>query len=197
MYPKGQMAASAQSEQIDCEGRLVRRACRGEVEAFERLYREHIGAVYGLCLRLTRERTAAEDCAQEAFVNAWRTLEHFESRSRFRTWLHRIAVNVVLSRRRRAVTEVEWAPLPEGSAEDLDSAAQTWTLDTPLEVRELETAIDTLPEGARDALVLCAIYGYSHGEAARMLGVAAGTCKAQLHRARTLLRARLETETQP
>jgi RNA polymerase sigma-70 factor (ECF subfamily) len=190
------MAASAHSEQIDGEAGLVRRACSGEVGAFERLYREHIATVYGLCLRLTRERTAAEDCAQEAFVNAWRALERFETRSRFRTWLHRIAVNVVLSRRRRAVAEVEWAPLPAGSAEDPAPAAQTWTLDTPLEVREIETAIGTLPEGARDALVLCAIYGYSHGEAARMLGVAEGTCKAQLHRARTLLRARLEPETQ-
>ena len=69
-----------------------------------------------------------------------------------------------------------------------------WTLETPVEVEEIEAAIDALPEGARDALVLHALYGYSHEEAAQMLGLAAGTCKAQLHRARALLKEKLGTE---
>jgi len=192
-----QMTSAAQIDRIDWEAALVQRARGGDMRAFERLYRDHIGRVFGLCLRLMRDRSSAEDCAQEAFVNAWRALGRFETRSSFATWLHRIAVNVALSRRRKAA----------GAAESHLSEAQTqerileppgeWTLDTPVEVDEIESAIGTLPEGARDVLVLCGIYGYSHGEAAQMLGVAEGTCKAQLHRARALLRARLEPENHP
>jgi RNA polymerase sigma factor (sigma-70 family) len=80
---------------------------------------------------------------------------------------------------------------PSGEDEPIESE---WTLETPLEVEEIEAAIDDLPQGARDVLVLYAIYGYSHTEAAEMLGVAEGTCKAQLHRARGLLRNRLGVE---
>src|SRR6185437_2702610 len=104
--------------------------------------------------------------------------------SSFGTWLHRIAVNVVLGRRRRLSEQIELTP----PLEEPEMGGE-WTLDTPVEVGEIETAIASLPEGARDVLVLCGIYGYSHGEASQMLGVAEGTCKAQLHRARALLRA--------
>ena len=188
------MVPAAQSESIEWEAGLVQRARAGDVRAFERLYRDHVGSVYGLCLRMTRDPTAAEDCAQEAFFNAWKALGRFETRSGFGTWLHRIAVNVVLSRRRKAATRAELSALPADEGEEPMEAPGEWTLDTPVEEREIEAAVGALPDGARDALVLCGIYGYSHGEAAQMLGVAEGTCKAQLHRARTLLRARLEPE---
>jgi RNA polymerase sigma-70 factor (ECF subfamily) len=178
----------ALSERIDWEAALVQRARSGDVRAFERLYREHIGRVYGLCLRLTRDEASAQDCAQEAFINAWRALERFETRSSLATWLHRIAVNVVLAKRRRRSPLVE---LPEAAAEQAESE---WTLDTPVEVSEIEAAIGALPPGARDVLVLSGIYGYGHAEVAQMLGVAEGTCKAQLHRARALLRAKLSLE---
>ena len=191
------MVPAAQGDSIEWEPALIQRACGGDMRAFERLYRQHIGSVYGLCLRLTRDRAAAEDCAQEAFFNAWRALGRFETRSSFGTWLHRIAVNVVLSRRRKAAGHAELALTPADPGEEPAEAPGEWTLDTPVEVREIEDAIGALPEGARDALVVCGIYGYSHGEAARMLGVAEGTCKAQLHRARALLRARLQPEIQP
>lgn len=191
------MVSAAQKESIEWEPALVQRACGGDMRAFERLYRRHIGGVYGLCLRMTRDPAAAEDCAQEAFLNAWRALKRFQTRSSFATWLHRIAVNVVLSRRRKAATQVELPPLPADPDEEPVEAVGEWTLDTPIEEREIETAVAGLPEGARDALVLCGIYGYSHPEAAEMLGVAEGTCKAQLHRARALLRARLEPESHP
>ena len=189
------MVSAAQSESIEWEPALVQRASGGDVRAFERLYRHHIGSVYGLCLRLTRDRAGAEDCAQEAFFNAWRALERFETRSSFGTWLHRIAVNVVLSRRRKIAAQPDLPPLPAEPDEEHASAPGEWTLDTPVEVDEIETAIAALPDGARDAVVLCGIYGYSHPEAAQMLGLAEGTCKAQLHRARALLRARLEPES--
>jgi len=184
------MLSAAQDERIDWEAALVQRARGGDVRAFERLYRDHVGRVYGLCLRLTRDPANAEDCAQEAFINAWRALGRFETRSSFSTWLHRIAVNVVLAKRRRPQRLAE---LPPG---DEDAADIEVTFDTPVEVQEIEDAVGALPEGARDVLVLCGLYGYSHGEAAQMLGVAEGTCKAQLHRARALLRRRLDPEAQ-
>jgi RNA polymerase sigma-70 factor, ECF subfamily len=175
---------------IDWEGALVERARAGDTRAFERLYREHTGRVYGLCLRMTREPHTAEDCTQETFINAWRALARFETRSSFGTWLHRIAVNVALAKRRKAARN---EPVAEVEVEE-EAVEPNWTLETPVEVQEIEDAIGTLPEGARDALVLHALYGYSHTEAAQMLGVAEGTCKAQLHRARKLLRERLNVE---
>jgi RNA polymerase sigma-70 factor, ECF subfamily len=167
---------------------LIARARNGESRAFERLYREHSGRVYGLCLRLTRDVAQAEDCVQETFINAWRALGKFETRSSFGTWLHRIAVNVVLGKRRRVT------PPMESVDEHPEALDCEWVFDTPVEVEDIENAIGSLPDGARDVLVLCALYGYSHGEAAKMLGVAEGTCKAQLHRARHLLRDRLGIE---
>ena len=182
--------AQAEDTRIDWEAMLVQRAANGDPRAFERLYREHVSRVYGLCLRMMRDPQLAEDCTQETFINAWRALPRFQTRSSLSTWLHRIAVNVSLARRRKS-TPVE--PLPEPDEEGGDRVGG-WTLETPLEERELEDAIGALPDGARDALVLHALYGYSHGEAADMLGVAEGTCKAQLHRARRLLRERLHVE---
>lgn len=165
---------------------MIAQAARGDQRAFERLYRNHVDRVHGLCLRMTRNSASAEDCTQQAFVQAWTALPRFQKRSSFATWLHRITVNIVLMQRRTSIELVSTAP------EELED---TFTFDTPVEVAELEAAIETLPEGARDVLILSGIYGHSHGEVARMLGVAEGTCKAQLHRARQLLRERLSLET--
>jgi|SRR5579872_3366056 len=180
--------AGLQNSSVDWEIALIQRARAGDTRAFERLYREHSGKVYGLCLRMTRDAAMAEDCTQEAFINAWRALERFETRSSLGTWLHRIAVNVVLAKRRKPFHAME---VPDAQDETIETE---WTLETPLEVSEIEAAIQGLPDGARDVLVLYAIYGYSHAETAEMLGVAEGTCKAQLHRARGLLRDRLGVE---
>jgi RNA polymerase sigma-70 factor (ECF subfamily) len=179
--------AQAEDTRVEWEGALVQRARTGDRRAFERLYREHAGRVYGLCLRMTRDAQLAEDCTQDTFINAWRALGKFETRSSLSTWLHRIAVNVSLAKRRKS-GRVESPP------EEEEGQACEWTLETPIEVQEIESAIGELPEGARDALVLHALYGYSHIEAAQMLGIAEGTCKAQLHRARKLLRERLGVE---
>lgn len=181
--------AQVEDTRVDWEGALVERARAGDGRAFERLYREHAGRVYGLCLRMTREPHLAEDCTQETFINAWRALPRFETRSSLGTWLHRIAVNVTLAKRRKTT---RYEPMAEDEEQEI--VETEWTLETPVEVEEIETAIGDLPEGARDALVLHALYGYSHTEAAQMLGVAEGTCKAQLHRARKLLRERLGVE---
>ena len=180
--------ASSTGEEIGWEAALIQRARRGDSHAFERLYREYSGRVYGLCLRMTRDPAAAEDCTQEAFINAWRALDRFETRSAFGTWIHRIAVNVVLGKRRRVSYGAET------SLESEVLEASEWSFDTPVEEGEIEAAIAKLPEGARDVLVLSGIYGYSHIETAKMLGLAEGTCKAQLHRARKLLAERLNVE---
>jgi len=166
---------------------LIAAAAGGDLNAFERLYRQFSPRVYGLCLRLTGQREAAEDCTQESFVAAWRALAGFEQRSRFTTWLHRIAVHTVLARRRGLPLAYEVAEAASG----LPDVADPGSADPPI---DLERAIAGLPEGARHVLVLVGIYGFSHAEAAATLGVAEGTCKAQLHRARGLLSAALGLE---
>jgi RNA polymerase sigma-70 factor (ECF subfamily) len=167
---------------------LIERARRGDSKAFERLYREHVGRVHGLCLRMTRNPDLAADCAQDAFIKAWKALPKFEARASFSTWLHRIAVNTVLEKRRGSSNR----ELAVEDPSEYEEASMAMVLDTPVEEEELEAAIESLPQGARDALVLCGVYGYEHSEAASMLGIAVGTCKAQLHRARGLLKERLE-----
>ncbi|MDB6085232.1 MAG: hypothetical protein JWN43_3113 [Gammaproteobacteria bacterium] len=166
---------------------LIVAAVNGNVSAFECLYALFAPNIYGLCLRLTGQREAAEDCTQDAFVAAWRALARFEHRSRFSTWLQRIAIHAVLARRRGLRFRNE---VPEPSA-GMPDVADPGADAPPLDV---ERAIAALPEGARHVLVLVGIYGYSHSEAANTLGVAEGTCKAQLHRARSLLTVALGLE---
>jgi RNA polymerase sigma-70 factor (ECF subfamily) len=163
----------------------VAQACRGDQRAFERLYRAHAGWVFGLCLRLTNQRETAQDCTQETFVAAWRALPRFEQRSQFSSWLYRIAVNTALARRRRGGPQLVSA---ETHAAELERVAGAADAAGPI---DLEQAIAGLPQGARDVLVLVGLYGYSHDEASAQLGIAAGTSKAQLHRARALLTVRL------
>ena len=183
LHPTRQMKAAATA--VPSDSLLVTRARQGDVRAFEQLYRDHVGRVHGLCLRLTRDGTTAEDCTQQTFINAWSALQSFQERSSLATWLHRIAVNVVLGLRRSRIAVLE------ESAQELDELDLPLTFDTPVEVADIEAAIGALPDGARHVLVLSGIYGYSHSEVASMLDIAEGTCKAQLHRARQLLRKRL------
>ena len=169
------------------ERALVEAAKRGSRAAFESLYRNHVGKVYGLCLRMTANRATAEDCTQEAFIQAWRSLPAFESRSAFGTWLHRIAVNAVLAQGRRRSERLGTS----GSAEDEAVALPDPSVSDTGTVLDLEAGLRQLPAGARQALVLVGLYGYSHEEAAELLGVAVGTCKSQVHRARQLLGERM------
>src|ERR1700729_236585 len=177
------LADDAHKPAIDAED--VAQACRGDQRAFERLYRAHAGWVFGLCLRLTNQRETAQDCTQETFVAAWRALPRFEQRSQFASWLYRIAVNTALARRRRGGLQLVSA---ESHGAELERVAGEADAAGPI---DLEQAIGRLPQGARDVLVLVGLYGYSHDEAAAQLGIAAGTSKAQLHRARALLATQL------
>jgi RNA polymerase sigma-70 factor (ECF subfamily) len=174
------------------ERRLVMSAADGSSMAFEQLYRRHAARIHGLCLRMTGNVATAEDCTQEAFLQAWRHLPRFETRSAFGTWLHRIAVNSVLQHARRRGESLGTGDSIEREVADV--LADHSAVDAG-ERRDLEAAIAGLPPGARHVLVLVGLYGHSHEEASQLLGIAVGTCKAQLHRARALLGARLgETE---
>src|ERR1700742_3225391 len=116
--------AGRQDSPIAWEGALIERARSGDTRAFERLYREHVGRVYGLCLRMTRDPAIAEDCTQETFINAWKALGRFETRSSLATWLHRIAVNVALARRRKVSVVLESTSDDDGEVIESD-----WTLE--------------------------------------------------------------------
>ena len=164
---------------------LVRRAQAGDQAAFRELYRQHVGRVYALCLRLTGDPVAAEERTQDAFVRAWHNLRSFRGESAFGSWLHRLAVNVTFMEQRasgRREQRVASVAEPEGAGAELPIALNI----------DLERAIAELPEGAREVFVLFDIEGYGHAEIARMTGIAEGTSKAQLFRARRLLREKLD-----
>lgn len=171
-------------DEADC----IARAQRGDTRAFETLYRLHIDRVYGLCLRMTGNVSEAEDCAQEAFIQAWNKIAKFRGDSAFGTWMHRIAVNSVLGRIRKSKREQDRIQLVAETASSPASIGDSGNL------RDLSDAIDKLPEGARHVFVLNAVYGYSHEESGNMLGIAVGTSKAQLHRARRLLAQQLQEQ---
>ena len=170
------------------EADWIAKAQRADTQAFEALYRMHVDRVYGLCLRMTGSVAEAEDCTQEAFIQAWNKLDKFRGESAFGTWLHRIAVNAVLGRMRRSKRERDRIQ----AAEALEASPLSVT--DSGDMRDLSEAVDRLPEGARHVFVLYAVYGYSHDETGRMLGIKAGTSKAQLHRARRLLTQQLGEE---
>jgi len=183
-----QMVALNKPEITD-EADWIARAQRSDARAFESLYRMHIDKVYGICLRMTGIVAEAEDCAQETFIQAWNKLDRFRGDSAFATWLHRIAVNAVLGRMRKSKREQDRIQI----ATEVSASAASAAADTG-ELRDLSDAVDRLPQGARHVFVLYAVYGYSHNEASKMLGIAPGTSKAQLHRARRLLAQQLKEE---
>ncbi|HEX6307624.1 MAG TPA: sigma-70 family RNA polymerase sigma factor [Longimicrobiales bacterium] len=171
------------------EAELVRRAQAGDRAAFDGLYALTAGRVYALLLRLCADREAAERLTQDTFVMAWQRLEGFRGQSRFTSWLHRIAVNFVLQdSRSRGRREARVIAVEDGVLHA--AAGRASSADLRL---DLERAIAQLPEGARTALVLHDIEGYTHDEIAAMTGVAAGTVKSQLHRARRLLQEWLKS----
>lgn len=163
---------------------LIRRAQGGDSAAFEMLYREHSPRVYALCVRLSGgTETEATELMQDVFIRAWRGLGKFRGESAFSSWLHRLTVNAMLESARsdkRRIARV----LPMENPDNIGAATVSDSPDTRM---DLEQAIARLPEGARMAFVLHEIEGYQHDEIAAQLGVATGTVKAQLHRARKLL----------
>lgn len=167
---------------------VVLLAQSGDVAAFERLYREHEGHVYAVCFRIVADRARAEELTQDVFVRVWTMLSSFRGESAFSSWLHRVAVNVVLADL-RTVKRYQQRVTTVDNLEPYDLGAR---LVPPGETIDLEAAIARLPKQARAIFVLHDIEGYRHEEIAGQLGLAVGTTKAQLHRARKLLREALE-----
>ncbi|MBS0438743.1 MAG: sigma-70 family RNA polymerase sigma factor [Proteobacteria bacterium] len=175
-----------ESSERDADAALVRRAVAGEVAAFEQLYRRHAGRVHGAILRLVgRDRARAEELTQDAFVQAWRKLASFRFESAFATWLHRLGVNIALMdlRIRRDEDATDDDVLHAAAGGEIPFCAA--------ERGDLERAVAALPTRARAVLVLHDVEGYKHEEISAELGMAVGSSKAQLHRARGLLRRAL------
>ncbi|MCW4453696.1 sigma-70 family RNA polymerase sigma factor [Flavobacterium sp. MXW15] len=183
------VTASAANPPIVDDVALVRAAAAGDVQAYERIYRRHSPRLYAMLWRLCGGNAArAEDALQDTFIQAWRSLPTFRFESALGTWLHRMAVNAALMEL-RANAAFEAADAGERGLQEL--------ADTPAAARchasglDLEKALETLPPRARAVLVLHDIEGWKHHEIAEQLGMAVGSSKAQLHRARGLLRTRL------
>jgi RNA polymerase sigma-70 factor (ECF subfamily) len=164
----------------------LERARSRDLAAFEQLHRAYVGRVYGLCLRLCGDAGRAEDLVQDVFLRVWQKIETFEGRSRFTTWLYRLTVNRVTDAMR-----AELSRMGSRATVELTDELPAATAPAPDSGLDLEGAIRKLPAGARLVFVLHDVEGYGHEEIAGMAGIAEGTSKSQLYRARRLLREML------
>ena len=163
---------------------VVARAQQGDSAAFAAIYHAHAGRVFALCVRMSGDRVAATELAQDVFVRLWEKLPQFRGDSAFATWLHRLAVNVVLERSRGDLRRLDRV----GSTEDEGADAPTLATGMSLEDRlDLERAVGLLPAGPRQVFVLHEIEGFAHEEIATMTGLAVATVRVHLFRARRQL----------
>ncbi len=168
---------------------LVARAQRGDVDAFGVLYRQHESRVFAICLRLAGDRQRARELMHDAFVRAWERLGTYRGDAAFGTWLHRLTVNVVLEAARRDQRRTARVELAEDDESMVGVPASG--VSDPLTRMALEEAIASLPPNARLVFVLHDVEGFAHDEIAAQMGLASGTVRAHLHRARQLLMQRL------
>jgi RNA polymerase sigma-70 factor, ECF subfamily len=179
------------------EEEAIEKARNGDARSFEILYSMHKRRVYSLCLRMLGNVAEAEDLTQEAFLQLYRKIGTFRGDSAFSTWLHRLAVNVVLMHlRRKGLPQVSLEETLEPSQDDgprKDIGARDLTLSGSIDRVTLERAIENLPPGYRLVFVLHDVEGYEHNEIAEMLDCSIGNSKSQLHKARMKLRDLLHT----
>ena len=159
----------------------------GDSTAFERVYARHVARVHGLARRMAGP-DAADELTQDIFVRAWQKLGTFRGDSAFATWLHRLAVNVIVERFRSLGTQRDRFV---GDGEDMLQRVPTRRGTGDLRM-DFEAALQRLPAAAREVFVLHDVEGYKHHEIGTLLGIAPGTSKSQLHRARMLMRGHLE-----
>lgn len=179
------------------EAEAIRLAQKGDAGAFERIYRLHSRRVYALCLRMVGNTAEAEDLTQEAFLQLFRKIGTFRGESAFSTWLHRLAVNVVLMKlRKKTLAET---PLEDNGEQDEESSGPRKEIGAPdllltgsIDRVNLERAIDQLPPGYRQVFVLHDIEGFEHNEIAGLMNCSIGNSKSQLHKARMRLRELLQ-----
>ena|SRR5438132_7776681 len=165
---------------------LVRRAQQGDVDAFESIYKSNAQAVFAICRRMVHDDAEARDLVQDVFVHAWEKLRSFRAQSSLATWLHRLAVNVVLTHLRSSRRRFNrFTEIREDSRGRSDAARIEAGID-------LDSALHLLPQGARTVFVLHDVQGYSHDEISTLTGIAPGTSRSQLFRARRILMAALD-----
>ncbi len=179
------------------EARAIQRAREGDPAAFEYLYRSHSRRVYAVCLRMVGNTTEAEDLTQEAFLHLFRKIHTFRGESAFSTWLHRLAVNIVLMHLRKKsppIVSIQATPDPEDETVSLnvDIGEPDLSLEGLVDRINLKRCIAQLPVGYRSIFVLHDIQGYQHNEIAGILGRSVGDSKSQLHKARMRLREQLQ-----
>jgi RNA polymerase sigma-70 factor (ECF subfamily) len=175
------------------EAEAIRLAQQGNAAAFERLYQLHNRRVYSLCLRMVGNTAEAEDLTQEAFLQLFRKIGTFRGESAFSTWLHRLAVNVVLMRLRKKTgsessLEEVTEPDEETGGPRKDFGAPDLELSGSIDRVNLKRAVDQLPAGYKAIFVLHDVQGYEHNEIAEIMGCSIGNSKSQLHKARMRLR---------
>jgi len=177
---------------------LAGAAAKGDMAAFEELYKRHNRRVYSVCLRMTHNVSEAEDLAQEAFIQVFRKIGSFRGESAFTTWLHRLTVNQVLMHFRKRSVKLE-RTTPEGNTpEQVVRGTQNPNTMPVVDRIALDRAIAQLPPGYREVFMLHDVEGHDHEEIGQILGVATGTSKSQLHKARMKLRRLLrEQKTAP
>jgi RNA polymerase sigma-70 factor (ECF subfamily) len=188
--------AKKRREQGVSEAEAIERAKQGDAEAFEILYNLHKRRVYSLCLRMTANTAAAEDLTQEAFLQLYRKIATFRGESAFSTWLHRMAVNVVLMQLRKkglAVVPLDDTAETEEETPRKELGAVDPALAGSVDRLQLQRAVDELPPGYRSIFLLHDVEGYEHNEIAELVGCSIGNSKSQLHKARMKLRELLKT----
>lgn len=165
-------------------------AASGDRRAFERLYKAHVNRVFTICTRMCGSRVRAEELTQDVFVRAWEKLPQFRGEAEFSTWIHRVAVNIALTDRKNEARSRKRLVEDESVSDEtpLQKASVTPGYGDRMDIM---AAMEALPRGARQIFVLHDIEGYKHEEIAEMCGITAGGSKAQLHRARLLLREAL------
>ncbi len=179
-------AARREASPVDVESLDAKRAATGDEAAFERLYRRHVARIHTMVRRMAGPDTA-DDITQDIFVRAWDKLATFRGESAFGTWLYRLGVNVVLSKRRSDKNDRTWI-----LDDELAMASATQATTHPATRMDLESAIARLPDGARKVFVLHDVEGWTHEEIAEQMGLVPGTSKSQLSRARAALRRMLD-----
>ncbi len=194
---KGELTTARKTQGSELsEAEAIERAKQGDAEAFETLYHLHKRRVYSLCLRMTANTAEAEDLTQEAFLQLFRKIGTFRGESAFSTWLHRMAVNVVLMRLRKKglpVVPIEETVETEEETAKKELGAEDSVLAGSVDRLQLQRAVESLPPGYRTIFVLHDVEGYEHNEIAGLVGCSIGNSKSQLHKARMKLRELLRT----
>jgi RNA polymerase sigma-70 factor, ECF subfamily len=191
---KSAVQAESETAPLSDHG-LAIAAGRGDMGAFEELYKRHYRRVYSICLRMTQNVAEAEDLAQEAFIQLFRKIGSFRGDSAFTTWLHRLTVNQVLMHFRKRSVKLERTTEEGETPEQVVRGTENPNKMPVLDRISLDHALKQLPPGYRSVFFLHDIEGHEHAEIAKILGVSVGTSKSQLHKARMKLRRLLKKET--